>query len=70
MTQHFYTLKLVKLLHNNFLIGGINASDRNIDDFKELVEAFDLPSRDLSEINEGRVAEDVSEEMHSLIFIE
>jgi hypothetical protein len=48
----------------------LNDTNGAIDDFEEVMEAFDLPCRDLAEVAIGRVAEYLGEEMHPLLFVE
>ena len=48
----------------------LNDANRAIDDFEEVMEAFDLACRDLAEVAIGRVAEYLSEEVHPLLLVE
>jgi hypothetical protein len=40
-----------------------------IDEFEEVMEAFNLASRDLAEVAVRRVAEYLREEVHALLFV-
>jgi hypothetical protein len=48
----------------------LNDTNGAIDDFEEVMEAFDLASRDLPEVAIGRVAENLSKEVNALLLVE
>jgi hypothetical protein len=48
----------------------LNDTNGPINDFEEVMEAFDLPSRDLAKVIVGRVAEYLVEEMDPVLFVE
>ena len=57
-----YQLHATQHLH----LRALNDTDGAIDDFEEVMEAFDLASRDLAEVALGRVAEYLGEEVEHL----
>lgn len=71
VSQSIKTYKILVLSNEDLLVAvDLKISIRTIDYLEELVEAFYLSNRDLLEVDIGRIAQDLGEEVNSFNLIE